>query len=166
MTHDELVARAERWLRNTMKCGVVLTEFHSWAREIPDAFGLATGNGYCLNSYLVECKVSIDDFYSDSKKPGRKRGRGIGRFRYYMTPPGLLDIERVKRNRPRWGLLECKPRTVRIVLKAESFSPYTTAWKESPICYSYMRRIAQYGLSIDEAQEAVRKEAESRRDDS
>lgn len=35
MTHVELVERAERWLRNTRKCSVVLTELCT-GMEVPD----------------------------------------------------------------------------------------------------------------------------------
>jgi hypothetical protein len=111
MTHDELVQRAARWLKNTQRCGVVLTEFVSYSPETPDAIGWKNGG---LWSYLVECKTSLGDFYADAKKPGRslRRLAGLGRERYYMTPKGLLDVERVRRNRPGWGLLEVCGRRV------------------------------------------------------
>jgi hypothetical protein len=158
LTHAELVARAERWLRNTKKCGVVLTEFSSSCSEIPDAIGWQTGGRF---SYLVECKTSVSDFYADKKKPGRSpknAHRGIGRFRYYMAPPGVLTADLVKQHRPKWGLLEVQARTVRVRLKAEPFS-LATAWRELPVLYSYARRIHQYGLTLDQAQEAVREAA-------
>jgi len=160
VTHAELVKRAARWLRNTQHCGVVLTEFHSNADEIPDAIGWSCGRF----SYLVECKTSVDDFHADRKKPGRqglRQCQGIGRFRYYLAPPGVLSVDLVRKHRPRWGLLECWPRTVRVKLKAEMFG-LSTAWRELPLFYSFARRIMQYGLTIDEAQEAVRVAATER----
>lgn len=164
MTHDELVTRAGRWLRNTMRCGVVLTEFSSYAQENPDAIGWRSGG---LWSYLIECKTSISDFYADGKKPGRNgkhalsRRAGIGREKYYMTPKGLLGAERVRRNRPGWGLLEVCGRSVRVVIKAIPFNEESRA-REMPILYAYARRIHQYGLTLDDAQEAVRKAADAR----
>ena len=161
MSHDELVARAARWLRNTQGCGVVLTEFGSSSIEIPDAIGWATGGRF---STLVECKTSRSDFYADKKKPGRvgiTASHGIGRYRYYMTPPGVLSVDLVREHRPKWGLLEVKPRTIRTLLKAEQF-PLETAWRELPLLYSYARRIEQFGLPLDLAQLAVQREADSR----
>lgn len=161
MTHAELVERAARWLRNTRKCGVVLTEFHSASVEIPDAIGWNASQAHIPRSILVECKTSLSDFYSDGKKPGRK-GRtathGIGRERYYLAPPDILTAELVRRNRPKWGLLEAWPKSIRVKLNAESFC-LQTAWRELPVLYSFARRISQYGLTLSEAQDAVRKAA-------
>jgi hypothetical protein len=151
LTHADLVARAERWLRNTKKCGVVLTEFASSSSEIPDATGWQTGGRF---SFLVECKISLSDFYGDRKKPGRtpKNGhRGIGRYRYYMAPRGVLTADLVRKHRPKWGLLEVGPRVVRVKLKAEPFS-LETAWRELPLLYSYVRRVQQYGVSLGDVQ--------------
>ena len=37
MTHDDLVVRAGRWLRNTIHCGVVFEEMVLIITEIPDS---------------------------------------------------------------------------------------------------------------------------------
>ena len=161
MTHDDLVTRASRWLKNTQRCGVVLTEFHSAAFEIPDAIGWKGGPW----SILVECKTNMSDFYADRKKPGRygtRANAGLGRLRYYLTPPGLIDLDTLKTHRPKWGLLEAHPRTIRRKLKAEPFG-LSTAWRELPLLYSYARRIHQYGLPLGEAQLAVCRAAELKR---
>jgi hypothetical protein len=100
--HAELVQRAARWLRGTRRCGLVLVECQAYCcQEIPDAIGW-DGRG---RSTLVECKVSVGDFYADRRKPGAKAR--VGHFRYYMTPPGLLDPKRLP---PGWGLLEAGKR--------------------------------------------------------
>jgi hypothetical protein len=154
MTHAELVARAARWLKNTAKCGVVLTEFVSRADEVPDAVGWCAPNNRQALSYLIECKASLSDFYADRKKPGRTAKnwhRGIGRYRFYMATPGVLTTELVRKHRPKWGLLEVGKRTVRVKLHAERFG-LATAWREIALLYSYTRRIQQYGLSLSEAQ--------------
>lgn len=166
VTHAELVERAARWLRR-QGYGVVLTEFHTASPEVPDAIGFNA-----RWSALVECKTSRSDFYRDAKKPGRPRGAGeyarlraqagLGRQRYYMAAPGVLSVDLVREHRPRWGLLEAHPRTVRAVLRAEPFG-METAWRELPLLYSYVRRIAQYGLPLDLAQLAVMREAETRK---
>lgn len=98
MTHGELIQRAERWLRNTMHCRVVLTELVAFTRsnETPDAIGWV--NGRCI---LVECKTTRADFKADCKKPSRNWDRrdlpgglqypALGHWRFYLTLPGLLD---------------------------------------------------------------------------
>ncbi len=159
MTHAELVARAGRWLKNTKRCGVVLTEFHSAANEVPDAIGFKSNGA----SILVECKTSVSDFYADKKKPGRgRRAGGMGHLRFYMTPPGLLSVDLVRRQRPGWGLLEARGRIVRVAVVAEPRTQEETSG-EFQALYAYARRIHQYGLTLDEAQEAVRLAAEALR---
>lgn len=138
-THKELVDRAARWLKNTKRCGVVLTEFVSYAAENPDAIGWVNGG---LWSYLIECKTSLSDFYSDKNKPGRslRRLAGLGRERYYLTPKGLLGADRVRRNRPGWGLLEVCGRQIRVKLKPIP-NDHWTKLRELPVIYSYARRL-------------------------
>lgn len=121
MTHDELVERAVRWLKNSavypavrkdfdletddegnfvyvekgrqivntrVRCPLVLSEIHTSTSETPDAIGFFQG-GSC--SILIECKTSVSDFYSDRSKPFRKQPElGMGNFRWYMTPKGLV----------------------------------------------------------------------------
>lgn len=162
MTHDELVERAARWLSGSQRCGVVLTEFASSSSEVPDAIGWQKGARF---SFLIECKTSVSDFYADKKKPGRSGYNlyaGVGRLRYYMTPPGLLTREIVRKHRPKWGLLEARKSIVKVKLSAEPFA-LATAWRELPLLYSYARRIHQYGLTLEEAQAAVSREADRRR---
>lgn len=111
MTHEELVCRATRWLKNSMGCDCILDEPHTANNsEIPDAIGWHTGR-----SIVVECKVGLSDFYSDRQKPSRKSGKGLGRLRYYLTPPGLLRNATLPEY---WGLLECHPKTIRKVKEA------------------------------------------------
>ncbi len=138
MTHTELIQRAAKWLKNTKRCGFIATELATWDREIPDVIGWCNGGMW---SVLIECKTSVGDFYSDSKKPGRsgKITAGIGRERYYMAEKGVLSAERVERNRPGWGLLEvCENRT-RVRLKAIPFDPVCRT-RETPFLYSIIRR--------------------------
>lgn len=116
MTHADLVIRAARWLRNSRRCSVVLTEAKGSGQEIPDAIGWTLG--YCPMSTLIECKVSRADFQADQKKTFRDRNFGdmaVGRFRYYMTPPGLIRPDELP---PRWGLLEVREKSVRQTVKA------------------------------------------------
>lgn len=115
MTHADLVARAAQWLANTEKCGVVVTEqMISRGEEAPDAIGWRYGG---RDSILVECKVSLSDFYADRQKAHRKLGQSCGRRRYYLTPPGLLATRALPDG---WGLLEFDGRIVRRVREAEA----------------------------------------------
>ena len=114
MTHAELVQRAARWLKGAyLRCCFIVAEpqghgFSEW----PDAIGW----DYKGASAVVECKASISDFYADRRKKGRSIF-GMGDYRYYLTPPKLIDPERHKMPEG-WGLAECHKRTIRIVREA------------------------------------------------
>ena len=72
-SHEQLVERAGRWLRGTMRCNVVLLEpGYGSVGEIPDAIGW-TSDGV---SIVVECKASRSDFLADRNKPARRRALG------------------------------------------------------------------------------------------
>jgi len=95
--HKRLVKIAGQWLR-AFDCSVVLTEPISWAQEFPDAVGWKGGE-----SYLVECKCSRRDFRKDfSKVVRRNTFGGVGTYRFYMCPTGLIKPEDLP---PKWGLL-------------------------------------------------------------
>jgi len=108
MTHADLIVRAERWLRNTLHCRVILTELTAYTRsgETPDAIGWV--RGHCI---LVECKSSRADFRADQRKPSRPRALfpALGNWRFYMTPPGLLDGLTLPDG---WGWYEVRGRRV------------------------------------------------------
>jgi hypothetical protein len=115
MTHAELVVRAIRWLRNQKGCSFVLSEqFAAGVAEQPDAIGWKYGD----QSHLIECKVSRSDFFADAAKPFRCNGaKGMGMFRYYMVPSGLVTAAEVQERYVEWGLLELMGRGVRVLLK-------------------------------------------------
>jgi hypothetical protein len=52
-------------------------------------------------SCILEAKASRSDFLADAKKPHRATG-GLGVYRFYIAPPGVIEIEDLP---PRWGLL-------------------------------------------------------------
>lgn len=108
--HDELVARAARWLKNTCGCSAVLAEIRSFTAsgECPDAVGWRSNY-----SILVECKVSRGDFLADKDKPFRKQPeKGVGVYRFFMCPPGVIEVEDLPDG---WGLLYVKGRQVKRV---------------------------------------------------
>lgn len=114
MTHRGLCELARRWLLRTPASGDPLKQGGSckksfceiqagWWGEQADAYGV---NSYC--SILIEVKMSVADFKADAKKPHRVHPeQGIGDFRYYMAPEGLLRPEDIP---SKWGLIEVTPR--------------------------------------------------------
>lgn len=110
MTHAELVTRAGAWLK-AMGCPIVFTEMVTLWHETPDAIGWRNSGG---ESLLVECKVSRSDFLADKNKSFRCGiVPGMGRFRYYLCPPGMIKPTDLP---PRWGLLYCQPKKIEIVV--------------------------------------------------
>lgn len=69
--------------------------------EIPDAIGFRPVDPLG-GSTVVEVKVTRADFLADRTKPHRMAG-GMGRWRYYLTPAGLVTTVELP---PGWGLLE------------------------------------------------------------
>ena len=103
MTHQQLVKKAATWCKS--KCGVVITEMVclNVSGEIPDCIGFTDGGTV---SFLIECKASRSDFKADSKKMFRKNGfLGMGDFRFYLAPKGMINIEELPKG---WGLIEVK----------------------------------------------------------
>lgn len=147
MTHDELVARAERWLR-TIGCGVVFNDSFKAATifgEQPDAIGWRDGL-----SILIECKASRADFLADKSKRFRQTPeQGMGDWRFMMCPPGLIAPKDLPQG---WGLLYVHPRKIERVHGV----PLNTCWWshkpfegnkrcETQLMYSALRRISQRG---------------------
>lgn len=136
MTHQDLIRRAERWLRGTKRCSVVITEMVCFSREIPDAIGWTTSQ-----SILVECKASRADFLKDKKKFFRRDPEyGMGDLRFYMTPPGLITTDELP---PKWGLLEARPKQIRVIMWAAHFNRKDAALNERPLLFSALRRLTE-----------------------
>lgn len=143
MTHDELTMRAEKWLYRSVGCGVVFRELCAETPngETPDALGFR----HC-DSILVECKASINDFYSDKNKRVRlKPETGMGRTRYFMCPPGVIKPSQLPE---RWGLLWVYPKKVLKVVGPISIKFPQTEWRheictqsEIAMMYSAVRRL-------------------------
>lgn len=123
--HAELVQAAAKWLRK-VGCRVVLCDpfrAHVTTGEQPDAIGWRDGL-----SILVEAKVSMADFLKDRKKPFRiDPSRGMGDWRFFIAPAGLLDQKELPQG---WGLLtvdETKPARMIIGPKGN-----TSWWTKKP----------------------------------
>ncbi|MFA5187131.1 MAG: hypothetical protein WC551_11665 [Patescibacteria group bacterium] len=97
-THRELAEYAGKWLRSK-RHRTVFIERQS-RHETPDAIGWT----HLGVSTLIECKTSRADFLADQRKAPRSCSRiGIGAFRYYLAPRGVLTVKDIP---PDWGLLE------------------------------------------------------------
>lgn len=109
-THRELCELAVKWLKRSPSangggCHIAISETVNYNNaEIPDALGWHAHNG----SILIEVKISRADFLADASKPHRVHPEtGMGSFRYYMVPEGLIKVEELP---PQWGLLEVNSR--------------------------------------------------------
>lgn len=123
MTHDELVLRADRWLRNNGFSVTLRDGFSAWTThgEKPDVIGWRDHV-----SCLIECKISRSDFLSDRKKPFRADPAiGMGDWRFYICPPGIITVDDLPEG---WGLLYCHPKKIE---KVHGFPP-NTMWGNRP----------------------------------
>lgn len=100
-SHRTLCEIATKWLKTNCpkRCPVVLTELVAQGSiETPDAIGFTSGY-----SILIECKTSRSDFLADKKKFFRVYPeQGIGDFRFYLCPVGIILPEDIPE---KWGLL-------------------------------------------------------------
>jgi|AntRauTorckE5430_2_1112549.scaffolds.fasta_scaffold23402_2 hypothetical protein len=106
IAHADLVRQAEKWLRR-QGCAVTIRDdlrVYTISGEQPDAIAWRDGL-----SILVECKVSRADFLADAKKPFRAPQSGMGDWRFYLSPPGVVGISDLPEG---WGLLWTKDRGV------------------------------------------------------
>lgn len=141
LTHKQLVQAAYKWLIKNGKCGIAFKELVSTAGEIPDAIGFC-----CWRSVMIECKVTRSDFLKDKKKI--HRAKGMGTYRLYCCPTGLIKLEELP---PKWGLLYVSekqkitcayhPETNR---EANAFEKDFEA--EQKLLYSALRRLFVKGL--------------------
>lgn len=127
--HQTLCNRAVLWLVNSVGCQVAGRDLGAETNaEICDAVGFI--NGYCI---VVEVKVSRADFLNDRKKRHRQEAKeGMGSYRFYMTPPGLLAPSEIPEG---WGLVESNGASCRVVHgpKANQIRPwYSGMWEGIP----------------------------------
>lgn len=130
LEHDNLVKLAAKFLKK--RHVVVSTEVVTSEREYADAIGFM-GN----ISTLIECKSNKADFIHDAKKIVRRKPElGMGMYRYFLVPEGLVHISELP---PKWGLIETDGASVRCVLDSGLFMPNLLA--ERVLLVSLIRRI-------------------------
>lgn len=95
LTHRQVVEIAYKWLLKNGGVGIAFKELKSIDAEIPDLIGFDSEQ-----SILIEVKVSRSDFLSDKKKP--HRAKGMGNWRFYCCPKGLIKINELP---AKWGLI-------------------------------------------------------------
>lgn len=113
-THNEMCEIACKWLtrarnqhdasKTAPACKNAFSELktYMYKGEIVDSIGFR-GSVCPTVSILVESKVSISDFKADAKKPWRANPEtGVGDFRYYIVPEGMITVEDLP---PKWGLI-------------------------------------------------------------
>ena len=147
-THDELVERAVRWLKS-QNCGVAFSDRFqatTWSGEQPDAIGWRSDA-----SILIECKATRSDYLADKKKHFRRSPEsGMGDWRFFLCPPGLIKPEELPKE---WGLLYAMPKQI----KRAHGIPTNTKWHtdkpfkankhaEMQVMYSALRRFEVRGL--------------------
>lgn len=99
-THSNLIYAISQWAIGVAGYPVCVTECKvKITQEIPDALAFKA-NG---NTALFEVKISHSDFAADAGKKFRaEEDKGMGLYRYYVVPWGLVTPEEVS---PGWGLL-------------------------------------------------------------
>lgn len=100
LTHKEVAIKATKFAQRIFGCPIGAWEFcGGWNKEKCD--------GFIVNSrfsFLIEAKVSRQDFKKDAQKDFRKNeNQGVGDFRLYACPKGLLSLEELPE---KWGLIE------------------------------------------------------------
>lgn len=110
LNHKDLVVLAERWARQQ---GFHVTAPEMTIIKTPEIPDLIAFNS--SGSIMIECKVSRSDFLIDKKKPWRQPNQGMGNYRLYIAPEGIIKPEDLTKMEeqlgcPRWGLLEVTPK--------------------------------------------------------
>ncbi len=102
--HKNLCERGAKWLKrhtnniNIPNCPTVAVDMVTVENEIPDIIGWSS-----RASVMIEVKVGRGDFLKDKKKPFRKfADTGVGEYRYYLCPTGLIKGVELPE---KWGLL-------------------------------------------------------------
>lgn len=119
-THALLVARALSWLRQTKRCGFVLSNMTCNWLESPDAIGWNK-----QASCLIECKTTRADFARDRQKKARREGVGMGLYRFFLVPKGLVRRHEVNgfgelQAGEGWGLLYWNPVSNKVTVEKPS----------------------------------------------
>lgn len=110
MNHRALCVLAVEWLKRAHSkggpgCSIAMHEVSGHvSTEIVDAIGFRSRRPGGHGSTVVEVKVTRSDFLADRQKRHRAcPDDGMGAFRYYMAPEGVIALSDLP---AKWGLLE------------------------------------------------------------
>ena len=126
--HRKLCLVGERFLKrpnsaNGHGCHFALVEPSGYG-ENPDVIGFRHGCSSDCGTVLLEVKVSRSDFLRDKTKPHRiNPASGIGRWRYYVCPTGLIKPNELP---PKWGLIYVNEREHCKVIAGALAVPFET----------------------------------------
>lgn len=151
-THKELVTIAYKWILTKGFCGAAFRELKTMTcnGECPDVIGFRSW-GF---SVLIECKASRSDFLCDKNKKFRKDpSKGMGDYRFYLCPEGLIKPEDLPE---KWGLIWVSPNgKAKCIVNPYCASvegniwdnPMPKNWRaEHGLMYSGLRRLHEKGL--------------------
>lgn len=123
MTHSEISKLGKDWAERH-RFPLVFNEIKAWkSKEHPDVLGWNWKGDSCL----LEAKTSRADFLQDKKKRARKFG-GVGKFRYFILPEGLIDISELPKG---WGLILVGPQGNAYCVKKSSV--FRTSYRQELI---------------------------------
>ena len=95
---EYITNKAISLIRRVHGCTIGAKEFCGSSSERVDAILF---NSY--GSFMIEVKITRSDFLKDAKKPFRVTPRlGVGKYRYYACPEGLIKPEELPDG---WGLI-------------------------------------------------------------
>lgn len=142
MTHDDLVIIGKRWLqkqrniegRHFSGTKHIATEVTSVEKEQADVIGWHDEAQF---STLIECKISRSDFFADRKKSFRINPEaGMGQFRYFLTPKGLVSIDELPEG---WGLIEVDDKNLFPVKRSKYFEEFNIEAERSLLVSMWRR---------------------------
>ncbi|HGF9505455.1 TPA: adenylosuccinate synthase [Acinetobacter baumannii] len=136
LNHKQLCEVGAKFLKrpessNGHGCHFALIEPSHYG-ENPDVYGVRHGcSGFDVGTVLLEAKTSRSDFLADKKKPQRiDQTTGIGKWRYYICPTGLIKPEELPE---KWGLIYVSDKgVVKIIAGALAVEKktYYSDWKQ------------------------------------
>lgn len=109
LSHDEIAEIGAHKLKSMGYIATFSNMNSAVAGERPDALGIKS----CGETFLIEAKISRNDFLADLKKPWRQPGyNALGHYRAYLTPRGMLSPDEIPYG---WQLWEIHGKTKPIV---------------------------------------------------
>ena len=149
--HDDIQDIVAAYLMTAGRIRIVCKEARSKHREVPDIYAVDR-----KGTYMVEVKVSHKDFLADSRKPFRRRPKeGVGKWRYYACPEGIIKPEEVP---VKWGLIYVYDDGRVEIIKGKKFpgdkdeNKYTFQQNyelEYWMVYALIRKAVSWGIGSD-----------------